>query len=79
MSSSEFCPYSGSLSENKKSEKLDKYSDLTREQKKKLNSIKATLIPIVVDALEKRLEEMEKQGRIVIIQTTALFKSTRFV
>ena len=61
----------------------DKYFDLTRELKKKLN-LKVTLIPIVIGAfatvtkgLVKGLEDWEITGRVETIQTTALMRSAR--
>ena len=60
----------------KESEEIDKYLDLTREQKKKkkLRYMRARVIPIVVGALEivpkgleKNLEELEIRRRIEMI------------
>ena len=68
-----------------KSEKVDKYFDLTRGLKKLLN-MKVTVILIVVGALwmipkglEKSLEEVEIRARIETIPTTALLKSARIL
>ena len=67
----------------KESEKRDKYLDLAREVKKQWN-MKVTVIPIIIGALGtiikelvQGLEDMEKRGRVEIIQTTALLRSRR--
>ena len=69
----------------KESEKKDKYLDLAREVKKLLN-MKETFIPIVIgvlgtvtEGLLKRLEDLEKRGRVQTIQTTTLLRSARIV
>ena len=62
----------------KESKTIEKYLDLARELKK-LWTMKVTVIPIIVSALEtvpkdpeKRLEELVIRGRIKSIETTAL-------
>ena len=69
----------------KKSEKQDKYLDLTRELKKLWN-MKVTVIPIVIGALStvtnglvQRLEDLEIRRRVETIQTTALLGSARIL
>ena len=66
-----------------KIKKIDKYLDLTREQKR-LCSMKMMGILIVFGALgtaskglEKRLKEIENRGRFETIWITALLKSAR--
>ena len=67
------------------SKRKRKSLDLAWEQKK-LQNMKVTMIPIIVGALgtfpenkEKRLEELEIQGRTEIIQTTTLLISGRIL
>ena len=62
----------------KGSEKVGKYLDLAREEKKRLN-LMVMAIPIVVRVfgtvpknLEKWIKELEIRGRIQTIQTTAM-------
>ena len=69
----------------KDSEMKDKYLDLAWELNKPWN-MKVTIIAIVICALGtvteglfKGLEELEIRGRVVIMQTTALLKSTRIL
>ena len=69
----------------KESEKRDKYFDLARELKKLWN-MKVTIIPIVTGAfstvtkgLLKHLEDLEVDGRVETIQTTALLKTARIL
>ena len=53
----------------KKDEKIDKYQDLAREQKR-WKSMKVTVIPTVVDptkGLEKCLEALESKGRMDVV------------
>ena len=70
----------------KESEKKDKYMDLARELKKKLWSMKVTVISIVVGTLGtitkkliKGLEDLEIWGRVETIQSTALLRSARIL
>ena len=63
----------------KESQERDKYLDLV---KKRLWDTKVTVIPIVVGALRtipeellKRLENLERSGKVEAIQTTALSRS----
>ena len=67
------------------SEKRDKYLDLTRERKK-LWSMKVTVIPIVTGALGtvtrelvQGLEDLEIRGQLETIPTTALLGSARLL
>ena len=69
----------------KECEKRDKYLDLARELKK-LWKMKVTIIPIVIGAfgtvtkgLLKGLEDLEVDGRVETIQTTALLKTARIL
>ena len=69
----------------KESEKKDKYHDLARELKKLWN-IKVTIVPIVIGAfgtvtkgLLNELEDLEVEGRVETIETTALLKSVRIL
>ena len=69
----------------KESQNKDKYLDLVRELKK-LWSIKATIIPIVIGAfgtvtkgLLKGLEDLEIRGRVETIQTTTLLRTARIL
>ena len=69
----------------KESKKKDKYLDLARELKKLWN-MQVTIIPIVIGAfgtiikgLLKGLEDLEVGGRVVIIQTTTLLRTTRIL
>ena len=69
----------------KECEKKDKYLDLARELKKLWN-VKMTIIPIVIGAfgtvtkgLLKRLEDLEVDGRVETIQTTALLRTARIL
>ena len=69
----------------KKSEKRDKYLDLSRELKKLWN-MKVTVKPIVIGAfgtvakgLLKGLEDLEVGGRVETIQTTVLLRTTRIL
>ena len=62
-----------------------KYLDLARELKKLWN-MKVTIIPIVIGAfgtvtneLLKGLEDLEVDGRVETIQTTALLKTARIL
>ena len=69
----------------------DKYQNLTRILKNKtrhnkLWNMRVTMIAIVIGALgivsksmEKRWEELENEGRIETIQTTAFLKSARIL
>ena len=70
----------------KKSEKRDKYLDLSRELKKKLWNMKVTMIPIIIGALGtvtigmvERLDDLEIRERVETIQTTALLRSVRIL
>ena len=65
----------------KESEKRDKYWDLVRDMRKLWN-MRVTVIPIEIGALEmvpkgleRGLEELEIEGRIETMQSTALLKS----
>ena len=67
----------------KECEKKDKYRDLARELKKLWN-MQVRIIPIVIGAfgtvtkgLLKGLEDLEVDGRVETIQTTALLRSAR--
>ena len=69
----------------KEYEKRNKYLDLARELKKLWN-MKVTIIPIVIGAfgtvtkwLLKGLEDLEVDGRVETIQTTALLKTDRIL
>ena len=69
----------------KESEKKDKYLDLARELKKLWN-MKVTIVPIVIGALGtvtkgllKGLEDLEVNGRVETIQTTALLRTARIL
>ena len=64
----------------------EKYIDLARELKKKLWSMKVTIIPIVIGAfgtvtkgLLKGLEDLELRGRGETAQTTALLRTARIL
>ena len=67
------------------SEKKNKSRDLARELNKLWN-MKVAVIPIVIGALDrvtkglvKGLEELKIRGRVEIILTTALLRSTRIL
>ena len=69
----------------KECEKKDKYLDLARELKK-LRNTKVTIVPIVIGAfgkatkgLLKGLEDLEVNGRVETIQTTALLRTARIL
>ena len=69
----------------KESEKQDKYLDLARELKK-LGNMRITIIPIVISVLcivtkgfIQGLEDLEINGRVEAIQTTALLRSARIL
>ena len=69
----------------KEREKKDKYLDLARELKKLWN-IKVTIVPIVIGTfgtvtkgLLKGQEDLEVDGRVETIQTTALLKAARIL
>ena len=69
----------------KECEKKDKYLDLARELKKLWN-MRVTIVPIVIGAfgtvtkrLIKGLEDLEVDGRVETIQTTALSKTARIL
>ena len=69
----------------KECEKKDKYLDLARELKKLWN-MKVTIVPIVIGVfgtvtkgLLKGLEDMEVDGRVETIQTTALLRTARIL
>ena len=69
----------------KESEKKDKYLDLARELKKLWN-MKVTIMPIVIGALGtitkallKDLEDLEVDGWVETIQTTALLRTARIL
>ena len=69
----------------KQCEKRDKYLDLARELKKLWN-MKVTIIPIAIGAfgkvtkgLLKGLEDLEVDGRVKTIQTTAFLKTARIL
>ena len=69
----------------KECEKRDKYLDLARELKKLWN-MKVTIISIVIGAfgpvtkgLLKCLEDLEIDGRVETIQTTALLKTAKIL
>ena len=69
----------------KESEKKDKFLDLAREIKKLWN-MKVTIMPIVIGALGtvtkgllKGLEDLEIDGRVETIQTTALLRTVRIL
>ena len=69
----------------KKSEKKDKYMDLSRELKQQWN-MNVTIIPIVIDALGtvtkgliKGLEDLKIRGQVETIQTIALLRTTRIL
>ena len=66
----------------KGSKKIDLYVDLARVLKKKLWNMKATVIPIVISALDtvikglvQGVEDLEIRSRVDTIQTTAFFRS----
>ena len=68
----------------KECEKKNKYLDLDRELKKLWNMM--TIIPIVIDAfgtvtkgLLKDLDDLEDDGRVETIQTTALLRTARIL
>ena len=68
----------------KECEKKEKYLDLARELKKKLWNMKVTIIPIVIGAfgtkgLLKGLMDLEVDGRVETIQTTALLRTARIL
>ena len=67
-------------------EKKDKYVDLARKLKKNLWNMKVTIIPTVIGAfatvtkgLLKGLEDLEGDGRVDTIQTTALLRTARIL
>ena len=69
----------------KESEKEDKYLDLARELKKLWN-MKVTIVPIVIGALGsitkgllKGLDDLEVDGLVETIQTTALLRTARIL
>ena len=69
----------------KESAKKDKYLDLTRELKKLWN-MKVTVIPIVIgvlftvtEGLVQGPEDMKIRGRVEIVQTKVLLRSTRIL
>ena len=69
----------------KECEKKDKYLGLARELKKLWN-MQVTIIPIVIGAfgtvskgLLKGLEDLEIDGRVETIQTTALLRTARIL
>ena len=69
----------------KECEKKDKYLDFARELKK-LWSMKVTIIPIVIGAFDtvtkgllKGLGDLEVDGRVETIQTTALLRTARIL
>ena len=69
----------------KECEKRDKYFDLSRELKKVWN-MKVKITPIVIGAFDtvtkgslKGLEDLEVNGRVETIQTTALLKTARIL
>ena len=69
----------------KECEKKDKYLDLARELKK-LWDMKVTIIPIVIGAfgtvskeLLKGQEDLEVEGRVETIQTTAFLRTARIM
>ena len=69
----------------KESERKDKYLDLARELKTLWN-MKVTIVPIVIGALGtiikellKGLEDLEVDGRVETIQTTALLRTARIL
>ena len=69
----------------KECEKKDKYLDLDRELKKLWN-MQVAIIPIVIGAfrtvtkgLLKGLEDLDVSGRVEIIQTTALLRTSRIL
>ena len=66
----------------KENEKRDNYLDLAREpKKKKLWSMRVTVIPTVIGALGmvRDLEELEIGGRADTILTTAWLRSARIL
>ena len=69
----------------KECEKKDKYLDLARELKNLWN-MKVTIVPIAIGAfgtvtkrLLKGLENLKVGGRVEIIQTTTLLRTTRIL
>ena len=69
----------------KECEKMDKYLDLARELKKLWN-MQVTIIPIVIGTfgtvtkgLLKGLVDLEVDGRVETIQTTALLRTARIL
>ena len=69
----------------KECEKKDKYPELARELKK-LWTMKVTIVPIVIGALDtitkgllKGLEDLEVGGRVETIQMTALLRTARIL
>ena len=69
----------------KEREKKDKYHDLYRELKKQWD-MKVTIVPIGIDVLGiitkgllKGLEDLEVDGRVEAIQTTALLRTARIL
>ena len=69
----------------KECDKKDKYLDLARELKKKLN-MQVTIIPIVIGSfgtvtkgLLKGQEDLEVGGRVETIQTTILLRTARIL
>ena len=84
MLSSGIRSFCGSLSENKRKQKINKYCQRTKKQKQKLKNRQETEIPIVVGAhgtisngLEMGLKELEIRGRIETILIIALLRSVR--
>ena len=71
--------------ELKESEKKDKYLDVARELKRLWN-MKVRIIPIVIGVfrtvskgLLKEMEDLEVEGRVETIQTTALLRTARIL
>ena len=69
----------------KESEKIDKFLDLTSEQKK-MGSMRVTVVLIVIGALGtvpkiffKNIAELEIRGQIETLETTAIVKSLRIL
>ncbi len=62
----------------KESEKKDKYLDFARELKKLWNNCN-WVFGTVTKGLLKGLEDLEVGGRVEIIQTTALLRTTRIL
>ena len=70
----------------KENEKKDKYLDLARDLKKKLWTMKVTIIPIVISAsgtvtkgLLNGLADLKVGGGVETIQTTALLRTARIL